>query len=56
VATPSFFDEVVKLVLEVGDAACLEVINASQRARELLERSAANRGVSGRLKIAAGVP
>jgi hypothetical protein len=55
VPTPSFLDEIVKQVLEVRKAGCLEVVDASQRARDLISRSSANRGVSRRLKIAAGV-
>ncbi|HXQ88027.1 MAG TPA: hypothetical protein VN733_00160 [Solirubrobacterales bacterium] len=56
VATPSFLDEIVKQVLEIRNAALLEVVDASQRARDLLSRSVANRGIStSRLKIAAGV-
>lgn len=52
VATPSFFDEIVKLVLEAGRAACLEVVRPSRRARELIERAGTNRQVSDRVKIA----
>lgn len=55
VPTPSYCDEIVKLVLEAGGAERLEVLNASLRARQLVERSAQNRGVSGRLRIAAAV-
>lgn len=56
VPTPSFLDEIVKQVLEVGKASCLEIVDASQRARDLITRSAENRGVSTRLKITTGVP
>ena len=52
VGTPSFLDEVVKQVLQVRDAGTLEVSDAPDRARELLERSAANRGVRERLRVA----
>jgi hypothetical protein len=55
VPTPSYCDEIVKLVLETGGAERLEVLNARLRARQLIERSAQNRGVSGRLRIAAAV-
>jgi hypothetical protein len=55
VATPSFFDEIVKQVLVVGGAARLDVLKPSQRARELVERAATNRGVSDRLSILAPV-
>jgi len=55
VPTPSYCDEIVKLVLQSGGAERLEVLNASPRARQLVERSAQNRGVAGRLRIAAAV-
>jgi hypothetical protein len=55
VPTPSYCDEIVKLVLETGGAERLEVLNASLRGRQLIERSAQNRGVTGRLRIAAAV-
>lgn len=55
VPTPSFLDEVVKQVLEIRNAAYLEVVDASQRAQDLVSRSAANRGVSRRLKGATAV-
>lgn len=52
VGTPSFLDEVVKQLLEVRGSAALEVNGAPDRARELLERAAENRGVRDRLRIA----
>lgn len=52
VGTPSFLDEVVKQVLELRGAKALEVNDAPERARELLERAAENRGVRDRLRIA----
>lgn len=55
VPTPSYCDEIVKLTLETGGAERLEILNASLRARQLIERSAQNRGVSSRLRIAAAV-
>ena len=55
VPTPSYCDEIVKQVLEIGGAERLDVLNASLRARQLIERSAENRGVSGRLPIAAAI-
>lgn len=55
VPTPSYCDEIVKLVLETGGAERLEVLNTSLRARQLVERSAQNRGVSSRLRIGATV-
>lgn len=55
VPTPSYCDEIVKLVLEIGGAAQLDVLNARPRARQLIERSAQNRGVSNRLRVAAAV-
>jgi hypothetical protein len=51
VATPSFLDEIVKITLVERDAAGLEVVNASERVRQLLERAAQNRDVSGRVRI-----
>jgi len=53
VGTPSFLDEVVKRVLEVRSAARLEVTNAPDRVRRLLERAGENRGVGERLRVAA---
>jgi hypothetical protein len=52
VGTPSFLDEVVKQILELREAEALEVNDAPERARELLERAAENRGVQDRLRIA----
>jgi hypothetical protein len=51
VGTPSFLDEVVKQVLELRGAEALEVNDAPERARELLERAAENRGMRDRLRI-----
>lgn len=45
----------MKLTLETGGAERLEVLNASLRARQLIERSVQNRGVSSRLRIAATI-
>lgn len=52
ISTPSFFDEMVKLVLLQRKAKQLELINANERARTHAERAAANRGVSERLEVA----
>ena len=52
VGTPSFLDEVVKQILELRGAEALEVNEAPERARALLERAAENRGVRDRLRIA----
>jgi hypothetical protein len=52
IGTPSFFDEIVKQILEQRHAATLDVNDALERARELLERSAENRGVRDRLRVA----
>lgn len=52
VITPSFCDEVVKQVLVQRNAATLDVYDAIDRARDLLERSAQNRGVRDRLRVA----
>ena len=51
VSTPSFMDEIVKQVLEQRHAKTLEVSSGPQRARELLKRSAENRGVLDRLQV-----
>lgn len=51
VATPSFLDEVVKLTLVENGADRLNIVGASQRAAELLRRSAANRHVEERLGL-----
>ncbi len=53
IGTPSFLDELVKQILELGEADWLEVNDAPQRARELLERAAENRGVGDRLRVVA---
>ncbi|HZI92120.1 MAG TPA: hypothetical protein VFD31_10925 [Thermoleophilaceae bacterium] len=53
VGTPSFLDEVVKEILVLRHADVLEVIGGSARARDLLERSATNRSVRERLRVAA---
>jgi hypothetical protein len=52
VATPSFLDELVKQVLQLRNASALEVTDASERAHFLLTRSAENRGVGDRLRVA----
>lgn len=52
IGTPSFLDEIVKQTLEQKNAAALEVYDAPERVRGLLERAAKNRGVSSRLQIA----
>jgi hypothetical protein len=52
VGTPSFMDEIVKQVLEQRNAGKLEVTGAPERAQALLERSAENRGVRDRLRVA----
>lgn len=52
VGTPSFLDEIVKLILEQRNAETLAVSDAPERARALLERSAENRGVRDRLRVA----
>ncbi len=49
VGSPSFFDEIVKQILVERHAATLDVVHASSRAQEHLERSATNRGVRARL-------
>jgi len=53
VGTPSFLDEVVKQVLEARNAASLDVTNAPERVRRLIERAGDNRGVSDRLRVTA---
>jgi hypothetical protein len=52
VATPSFLDEIVKQVLEQRNADALEISGGPDRAKELLMRSAENRGVRARLRLA----
>lgn len=52
VGTPSFFDEMVNQVLVVRRADALEIGGAKDRARDLLERSAQNRSVRHRLRVA----
>ena len=53
IGTPSFLDELVKQILELGEAEALEVNDAPERARELIERAADNRGVGDRLRVVA---
>lgn len=53
VGAPSFLDEIVKEVLVLRRAGALEVSEAPDRARELLERAAQNRSVGERLHVAA---
>jgi len=53
IGTPSFLDELVKQILELGEAEALEVNDAPERARELVERAADNRGVGDRLRVVA---
>jgi len=52
VGTPSFLDEIVKQVLQKRNAQTLEVSGGPPRARTLLERSAENRGVRSRVRVA----
>jgi hypothetical protein len=47
--TPSFFDEIVKQILVERGAARLEIVAASTRGQELVERAATNRRVEGRI-------
>jgi hypothetical protein len=51
ISTPSFWDEIVKQVLESRDASSLSVLQASSRAGELARRAAENRGVADRLSV-----
>jgi hypothetical protein len=53
VGAPSFFDEMIKQVLVVRGAEALEIREARDRARDLLERAAQNRSVRERLRVAA---
>lgn len=50
-ATPSFFDEIVKVVLVERQGARLGLVEASARARQHIERAGANRGVAGRIRV-----
>jgi len=52
VGTPSFMDEIVKQILQQRRAETLEVSGGPARARQLLERSAENRGVRDRVRAA----
>lgn len=56
VSTPSFLDEVVKEILVARRARLLDVLDASDRVRVLLERAAGNRGVGERLRVAVRTP
>jgi len=53
VGAPSFLDEVIEQLLVLRHADALEVSGAPDRARDLLERAAGNRGVRERLRVAA---
>jgi len=52
VGTPSFLDEIIKVTLIEREADGLDVVHAADRVRVLLQRSAANRGVTDRLAVA----
>lgn len=54
VGTPSFLDEILRQVLVERSADILDVRGSSDRVRQLLERSAENRGVASRVRFAAG--
>jgi hypothetical protein len=56
IATPSFLDEIVKLVLVDRGAAGLDVVNATDRVKTLLTRSSDNRDVAQRLHVALRIP
>ncbi len=51
VATPSFLDELIRIVLVEGEALGLLLDNASERTKENAERCARNRGVEDRLQV-----
>jgi hypothetical protein len=51
VSTPSFWDEIVKEVLESRHARSLSVVGASQRVGQLAMGAARNRGVVDRLTV-----
>jgi len=50
-ATPSFVDEILKVVLVERHAARLSFVNAPERAELHVERSAANRSVVDRVEV-----
>lgn len=52
IGTPSFLDEIIRQILVLRRAAALEVADASDRARDLLERAATNRDVRERIHTA----
>ncbi len=52
--SPSFVDELVKLLLVERDADVLEVVGASVRLQQLLKRAASNRGVPSRVTLSDG--
>jgi hypothetical protein len=52
VATPSFLDELVKQILEQRHADRIDVLNPPDRAWQLLDRAATNRGVRARVAVA----
>lgn len=55
VGAPSFLDEMVKQILVLRQADVLEVSDAPDRARDLLERAAQNRSVREQLRVAARI-
>jgi hypothetical protein len=51
VATPSFFDEIVKEILVARGADRLDIVAGSGRAGVLAQTAADNRGVADRLRV-----
>ena len=52
ISTPSFLDECVKLVLVERNADALDLIDATERTQQQIERSANNRKVSTKVHVA----
>jgi transposase len=56
VGTPSFLDELIRIVLVDGEALGLLLDNASERIKTNAERCARNRGVQDRLQVVVRPP
>ena len=54
--TPSFVDEIMKIVLIERQASRLSFINPTERAKSYVSRSAQNRGVTDRVDVVAPPP
>jgi len=56
ISTPSFLDEVVKVVLVDRGADALDLVDANDRTRTHVMRAATNRGVAGKVRVGLRMP